>query len=209
VAIPKSGLHYPNKFARITILAMEEVMGKNGLNAILNMAGLTHLIDNYPVDNLEREFDFADYSSLHAALEEMYGPRGGRGLALRAGRAVFGSALKNFGALAGVGDMAFKVLPLPVKIKVGLPSVAKVFTQLSDQHTTVEERDNEYVYVIHKCPVCWGRKTDKPACYTATGLLQECFKWVSGGHEFRVNEEKCIAMGDDVCSFVIQKEPIS
>jgi predicted hydrocarbon binding protein len=209
VAIPKSGLHYPNKFARITILAMEEVMGKNGLNAILNMAGLTPLIDNYPVDNLEREFDFADYSSLHAALEEMYGPRGGRGLALRAGRAVFGSALKNFGALAGVGDMAFKVLPLPVKIKVGLPSVAKVFTQLSDQHTTVEERDNEYVYVIHKCPVCWGRKTDKPACYTATGLLQECFKWVSGGHEFRVNEEKCIAMGDDVCSFVIQKEPIS
>jgi len=209
VAIPKSGLHYPNKFARITILAMEEVMGKNGLNAILNMAGLTHLIDNYPVDNLEREFDFSDYSSLHAALEEMYGPRGGRGLALRAGRAVFGSALKNFGALAGVGDMAFKVLPLPVKIKVGLPSVAKVFTQLSDQHTTVEERDNEYVYIIHKCPVCWGRKTDKPACYTATGLLQECFKWVSGGHEFRVNEEKCIAMGDDVCSFVIQKEPIS
>ncbi len=209
MAIPKSGLHYPNKFARITILAMEEVMGKNGLNAILNMAGLTPLIDNYPVDNLEREFDFADYSSLHAALEEMYGPRGGRGLALRAGRAVFGSALKNFGALAGVGDMAFKVLPLPVKIKVGLPSVAKVFTQLSDQHTTVEERDNEYVYVIHKCPVCWGRKTDKPACYTATGLLQECFKWVSGGHEFRVNEEKCIAMGDDVCSFVIQKEPIS
>ncbi len=209
MAIPKSGLHYPNKFARITILAMEEVMGKNGLNAILNMAGLTHLIDNYPVDNLEREFDFADYSSLHAALEEMYGPRGGRGLALRAGRAVFGSALKNFGALAGVGDMAFKVLPLPVKIKVGLPSVAKVFTQLSDQHTTVEERDNEYVYVIHKCPVCWDRKTDKPACYTATGLLQECFKWVSGGHEFRVNEEKCIAMGDDVCSFVIQKEPIS
>ncbi|MBI3244107.1 MAG: 4-vinyl reductase [Chloroflexi bacterium] len=188
---------------------MEEVMGKNGLNAILNMASLSHLIDNYPLDNLEREFDFSDYSSLHAALEEMYGPRGGRGLALRAGRAVFSSALKNFGALAGVGDMAFKVLPLPVKIKVGLPSVAKVFTQLSDQHSTVEERDNEYVYVIHKCPCCWGRKTDKPACYTATGLLQECFKWVSGGHEFRVNEEKCVALGDDVCAFVIQKEPIS
>lgn len=209
MAIPKSGLYYPNKFARITILAMEEVMGKNGLNAIFNMASLNHLIDNYPLDNLEREFDFADYSSLHSALEEMYGPRGGRGLALRAGRAVFTSALKNFGALAGVGDMAFKVLPLPVKIKVGLPSVAKVFSQLSDQHTTVEERDNEYLYIIHKCPVCWGRTTDKPACYTATGLLQECFKWVSGGHEFRVNEEKCIALGDDVCSFIIQKEPIS
>lgn len=209
VSIPKSGLYYPNKFARITILAMEEVMGKNGLNAILNLASLNNLIDNYPPDNLERQFDFSDYSALHAALEEMYGPRGGRGLALRAGRAVFASALKNFGALAGVGDMAFKVLPLPVKVKVGLPSVAKIFTQLSDQYTTVEERDAEYVYTIHKCPVCWGRQTDKPACYTATGLLQECFKWVSGGHEFRVNQELGHSSGDDLCSFIIQKEPVN
>lgn len=209
IQIPKSGLYYPNKFARITIKAMEDVMGKNGLNAILNLANLPHLIDNYPPDNLEREFDFSDYSALHAALEEMYGPRGGRGLALRAGRAVFADALKNFGALVGVGDMAFKVLPLPVKIKVGLPSVAKIFTQLSDQYSTVEEQENEYIYIIHKCPVCWGRQTDKPACYTATGLLQECFKWVSGGHEFRVNQDQGKSAGGEHCSFVIQKEPIS
>lgn len=208
VTIPKSGLTYPNRFARITILAMEEVMGKNGLNAILNMANLQRLIDNYPPEDLERQFDFADYSALHAALEEMYGPRGGRGLALRAGRATFAQGLKNFGALAGVGDMAFKVLPLSVKVKVALPSMAKVFSQVSDQYSTVEELGNDYVYTIHKCPCCWGRKSDKQVCYTATGLLQEAFKWVSGGHEFRVNEDKCIAMGDPVCSFIIQKEPI-
>jgi predicted hydrocarbon binding protein len=187
---------------------MEEVMGKNGLNAILNMANLQRLIDNYPPEDLERQFDFSDYSALHAALEEMYGPRGGRGLALRAGRATFAQGLKNFGALAGVGDMAFKVLPLAVKIKVALPSMAKVFSQVSDQYSTVEELDTDYVYTIHKCPCCWGRKSDKQVCYTATGLLQEAFKWVSGGHEFRVNEDKCVAMGDPVCSFIIQKEPI-
>ena len=208
VTIPKSGLTYPNRFARITILAMEEVMGKNGLNAILNMANLQRLIDNYPPEDLERDFDFSDYSALHAALEEMYGPRGGRGLALRAGRATLAQGLKNFGALAGVGDMAFKVLPLAVKIKVALPSMAKVFSQVSDQYSTVEELDTDYVYTIHKCPCCWGRKSDKQVCYTATGLLQEAFKWVSGGHEFRVNEDKCVAMGDPVCSFIIQKEPI-
>ena len=83
----KAGLYYPNKIARIYIMAMEDVMGKNGLNAILNLAGLSNYIDNYPPDNLERQFDFADFTSLNAALEDMYGPRGGRGLALRAGRA--------------------------------------------------------------------------------------------------------------------------
>jgi predicted hydrocarbon binding protein len=208
--IQKSGLYYPNKFGLITIKALEEVMGKNGLNAILNLAGLNEYIDNYPADNLEKQFDFADLSSINIALEEMYGPRGGRGLALRAGRATFADALRNFGALAGAGDLAFKVLPLQAKMRIGIPAMAKIFSQVSDQHSTVEERENEFVYTIHKCPVCQGRTgVDKPVCFIAVGLLQEGLKWVSGGNEFRVNESRCVALGDDVCEFIIQKEPIA
>lgn len=208
--IPKAGLYYPSKFGLIMIKALEDVMGNNGLNAILNLAGLNAYIDNYPPDNLEKSFDFADVSSINIALEEMYGPRGGRGLALRAGRSTFADALKNFGALAGAGDLAFKVLPLQAKMRIGIPAMAKIFTQVSDQHSTVEEHENEFVYTIHKCPVCWGRTgVDKPACFIAVGLLQEGLKWVSGGNEFRVNESKCIALGDPVCEFIIQKEPIA
>lgn len=208
--IPKSGFYYPNRFALITLKALEEVMGKNGLNAILNMANLPHLIDNYPPENLEREFDFSHYSMINYALEEMYGPRGGRGLALRAGRATFSDALRNFGAMAGVGDLAFKVLPLHQKLKLGLPAMAKIFTTVSDQHSTVEDHGDEFHYIIHRCPVCWGRHDeDRPVCFISTGLIQESLKWVSGGNEFRVNESECIARGDDVCRFVIQKEPIS
>ncbi|WP_299029354.1 4-vinyl reductase [uncultured Thermanaerothrix sp.] len=207
-AIPKSGYYYPNKIARIALLALEDVMGKNGVNAILNLANLQHLIDNYPPDNLERQFDFADFSAINGALEEMYGPRGGRGLALRAGRATFQDGLRHFGALAGVGDLAFKVLPLQAKLRIGLPAMAKIFSTTSDQYSTVEEKDTHFIYTIHRCPVCWGRKSDRPDCYMAVGLLQEGLKWVSGGQEFRVNESKCVAMGDPVCEFVIFKEPI-
>jgi predicted hydrocarbon binding protein len=207
--IPPSGYYYPNKFALITVKAFEQVMGRNGLNAILNLAHLPHLIDNNPPDNLEKNFNFAEYSMLNYALEEMYGPRGGRGLALRAGRALFEDALRNFGALAGVGDLAFRVLPLPAKLRIGLPAMAKIFSQISDQHTTVKEEANEIIYTIHRCPVCWGRTgVDKPVCFIATGMLQESLKWVSGGLEFRVNESKCIAMGEEVCEFVIQKTPM-
>jgi predicted hydrocarbon binding protein len=208
--VQKSGLYYPNKFGLITLKSLEEVMGKNGLNAILNLAGLNNYIDSYPPDNLEKGFDFAELSAIGTGLEEMYGPRGGRGLALRAGRATFSDALKNFGALAGVADLAFVVLPLHAKLRIGVPAMAKIFSQLSDQLSTVEEKDNEYIYTIHKCPCCWGRhNADKPVCFIATGLLQEGLKWVSGGNEFRVNESKCVALGDDVCEFVIQKEPIA
>lgn len=204
----KSGLYYPNKIARIYIMAMEDVMGKNGLNAILNLAGLQQYIDNYPADNLERQFDFSDFTSLNAALEDMYGPRGGRGLALRAGRACFSQGLKNFGALAGVGDLAFKVLPLGAKLKMGLPAMATIFTNFSDQLSEVQEHDDHYTYTIRKCPVCWGRKADKAICHAAVGLLQEGLRWVSGGHEFRVVESECHAKGDENCVFVIYKEPI-
>lgn len=206
--IPKSGLYYPNKIPRILLMALEDVMGKNGVNAILNLAQLQHLIGNYPPDNLNREFDFADFSAINGALEEMYGPRGGRGLALRAGRAAFAEGLRNFGALAGAGDLAFKVLKLEAKLRIGLPAMAKVFTTTSDQLSTVQEFEDHYVYTIHRCPVCWGRTVDKPACFMAVGLLQEGLKWVSGGNEFRVSQSTCRAAGDETCNFVVFKEPI-
>lgn len=209
-SIPKSGYYYPNKFALIMIEALEDVMGKNGLNAILNLANLGEMIDNLPADNLNKQFDFSDVSAVNLALEEMYGPRGGRGLALRAGRATFEDSLKNFGALAGAGDLAFKVLPLDAKLRIGVPAVAKIFSQMSDQISTSKEQESEFIYTIHRCPVCWGRSgEDKPVCFIATGLLQAALVWVSGGKEFRVNESKCVAMGDDVCEFVIQKTPIN
>ena len=208
--IPKSGYYYPNKAGKIILESLVNVMGKNGLNAILNLAHLTNLIDNYPQDNLAREFDFSDVSAINQALEEMYGPRGGRGLALRAGRATFSDVLRNFGALAGVGDLAFRVLPLQTKLRIGVPAMARIFSQVSDQHSTVTESETDFIYTIHRCPVCWGRSNlDKPVCYIAVGLLQEGLKWLSGGNEFRVNETKCVAMGESVCEFLIQKTPIS
>jgi len=204
----KSGFNYPNKFARITIEALEEVMGKNGLNAILHLAGLSEFVNNYPPDNLEKEFDFAYFTALCVALEEMYGPRGGRGLALRAGRATFADALRGFGALAGVGDLAFKVLPLTAKLKIGLPAMANIFTQFSDQISNVYDEGDKYVYTLERCPMCWNRKADRPVCYVGQGLLQEGLRWVSGGHEFKVDISTCIAKGDDMGRYIIYKQPI-
>jgi predicted hydrocarbon binding protein len=205
---PKSGYYYANKFALIMLDALQDVMGKNGVNAILNLAHLPHLINNFPPGNLAKEFDFAEVSAINQALEEMYGPRGGRALAARVGRATFADALKNFGALAGAGDLAFKILPLHTKMRIGLPAMAKIFSQVSDQQTSVKEHEEEFVYTIHRCPVCWGRNgLDKPVCFIAVGLLEEGLKWLSGGREFFVNESRCMATGDEVCEFIIRKTP--
>ena len=208
--IPKSGLYNTNTFGRIALLSYEEVLGKGGLNALLNLAGLSNLIDNYPPADKERGFDFSDYTAILMALEEVYGPRGGRGLALRAGRATFADILANFGAMAGVSDLAFKVLPLNLKLRIGLTNAAKTFSTVSDQLTSLHEVENTFVWTVHQCPSCWTRQgADKPLCYVTIGFLQSALHWVSGGREFRINEARCHAMGDPACEFVIQKEPIS
>ncbi len=209
MAREKSGLYYNNLMARIYLDALEEVMGKNGTNAVLNLAGLGHLIDNYPSNNLSREFDFADFAALGQAIDDMYGPRGGRGLALRAGRATFADALSKFGGMIGISELAFKVIPLGTKLKVGLRAMAETFTKFSDQHSEVEEKDDRFVYTIYRCPVCWGRISDRPICYGAIGILQEGLRWVSGGKDLRVEEYECHAQGDDYCRFDIFKEPLN
>ncbi|HEX6387011.1 MAG TPA: 4-vinyl reductase [Anaerolineae bacterium] len=206
--VPESGYYYPNKMGRILLVSMEEVMGRNGLNALLNLIDLRRYIQELPPDNLEREFDFSHISNLNRGLDEIYGPRGGRGLALRGGRAIFARGLRQFGALAGVSDLAFKVLPLKTKLKIGVPAVARIFTQFSDQTSRVEEFDDHFLYYIDRCSMCWGRTSDRPICYIAVGILQETLRWVSGGLEFRVDEVECIAMGDNSCVFKIDKEPI-
>jgi predicted hydrocarbon binding protein len=208
--LQKSGLYYANKMGRIALRSLEEVMGKNGLRTILNLAGLSRYGDSYPPDNLQREIDFAEISAIGQALETMYGPRGGRGLALKAGRAAFTDTLRQFGAVVGVADLTSSVLPLQAKLRIGLTAFAQISSQLTDQRTAVEERGGDFVWTIYKCPYCWGRRGElQPVCYTAAGLLEESLRWLSGVREFRVQETACIAMGDEVCAFLIHQEPMS
>ena len=205
--LPESGFFNSNKYARIFFESIQEITGKNGLNSILNYAGLSTLIDNLPPDNLERSFDFSYFSIINQALTEIYGERGGRGISLRIGKTTFADVLKDYGAIAGVGDFAFKILPMQAKVKFGLNAMARVFSEKSDQISYLIEGDDHYIYKIERCPVCWGRKEqDNQVCYYMVGLLQEGLNWASGGKEFQVIETSCIAMGDHACEFEIQKK---
>ncbi|MCZ7670770.1 MAG: hypothetical protein M5U34_28275 [Chloroflexi bacterium] len=99
---------YPNKMGRIMLVAMEESMGRHGVNAILNFARLENIVDSYPPNNLELGFPFTDFSKIQQALEEIYGVHGGRGLAMRAGRETWKLALKEFVPVLGIGDLAVR-----------------------------------------------------------------------------------------------------
>ncbi len=209
--------YYPNRMGRILLLAMEEILGQSGVNAVLNLAHLPAYIHNYPPHNRDMEFPFETISHLQAALEEAYGPRSGRGVAQRIGRASFKYGLREFGPELGLTDLAFRLLPLPAKLKAGSEAMATLFNSCTDQRVRIE-RDETFIYWhIERCPLCWERHAQEgtghafsgPCCNLAVGLLQEALYWLSAGKYFEVTEEKCIACGDSACTILINQTPMS
>jgi hypothetical protein len=204
-----SGLCYPNRIARLFFLAMEDVMGKGGLNQILNLAGLESFIDEPPPDNLARQFDFTYLAAICEALEVTYGERGGRSIALRMGRSVFARGLKSFGAMSGVTDPAFVALPLDTRMELGLGALVAIFNTFTDQESSVQNRGDYYEFSTDVSPMAWGRQSERPVCHALTGIIQESLRWVSDGHEYLVHEVACRAAGAERCEFRINKKPIN
>ncbi|MCP4541627.1 MAG: 4-vinyl reductase [Chloroflexi bacterium] len=199
---------FPNKMGRIMLLAMEEVMGRNGVNAVLNLARLQHRIGDYPPNNFDKKFAFSEVGQLLQALDEMYGPRGGRGLARRAGHACFKFGIKDFGPMLGIADLTFRVLPLGMKLRVGFEVLAQTFNKFTDHLVRLGEDEQYFQWIIERCGTCWGRQTSSPCCHLASGILEEGLYWVSGGKNFYVEEIACIAVGDPACVILINKRPL-
>jgi hypothetical protein len=203
-----SGLYYPNRIARAFFVAIDDVMGQNGLRLLLGSAGLPQFAHDLPSDSLAREFDFAYLSALNLGLEEMYGSKGGRGIALRIGSASFAQGLKGFGVLRGMGNPAFRALPLPQRTELGLRALANVLSNFTDQNSVVEVEDTAFLFKSDLCPFAYRRVSDKPVCHAMVGIIQECLRWASNGYEFYVREIACRACGNDECVFRINKTPI-
>lgn len=202
-----SQFYYPDRMGRIILQAMEEILGRNGVNAILNLACLTDLID-IPLQKFNRGLPFEEISHLQSALENFYGPHGGRGVSLRVGRATFQHGLREFGPLHGLTDLTFRLLPIQTRFSTGAATLAEIFNKYSDQRVRLDDKDKLLLWHIDRCPLCWGRKTDDPCCQMAVGLLQESLYWMSGGKFYRVEETACLACGDSACTILIEKTPM-
>ena len=206
---PSASYYYPNRMGRIILDSLGEVVGRNGLNAILNLAGRQDLMDNLPPNDTKLEFTFDSISWILAQLEQAYGPRGGRGISMRAGRAAFKYGIREYGQQIGLMETAFRLLPLSSKIRMGGQALADLFNKHTDQRVSIHEQDGKLLWVIERCPLCWQRHADEPVCHLAVGLLQESLYWLSGGKIFNVTEVLCVAKGDPTCTIEIDQTPLA
>lgn len=207
--VPPSGYYLCNRLGRVLLESMEETIGRNGLNALLNLVNSGEYISNPPANDLALGFDLATASNLNKSLEMIYGPRGARGLALRSGRAMYDRINDAFDVPIGFNDFAFRLLPLQTRLKIGVPALARVLTQHSDQTHRAVDRATYFDYSVERCADCWGQEAKTPICHMTVGLLQEALSAYGRGQEFRVTQTECRAAGATACVFRIEKEPIA
>jgi len=191
-----------NSLVRQALTSMQEVMGDNGLNAVLKTCGLDKFVDNFPPNDLEPSIKASQYAQLNQAIEEFYG-RGGRGILKRVGKASFQYGIREQAALLGVAGVALKVMPQKERIKFILNGMANALKKSNpDVDARLEESDGKLAYVESTCAICNGRHSEKPICYLYIGSISEAVQWATG-KEYEVIETHCIAKGDEYCRFEI------
>ncbi len=208
ISIKKSHKTYPNHPTRAFLLALVDILGKNGVNAVLRIASLQEWIETFPAENFEREVDLSEFSSLNAALEEVYGSRGSHGLARRASKSAFDLTWKQYGSLGDLQTTEIASLPALTRNKEGLAAFAKALSAASDLECEVQDEDNLILFRVQNCPVCWGRESSAPTCQGFVGLLEGFLEWLGSGVNFEVTEMECSAAGGEACTFSINEEPV-
>ncbi len=198
----------PNDALRLFFLAIEEVMGKDGMKAALRGAKLDQYIDHYPPKNLDRGVRFGEYATAEQAVEDFYGSRGARAMLLRVGRATFNYGMKEQSAVLGLAGQALKVMPLPAtaKMKLLLEQMAGAANKTLNQPTRVEETADAFLFVVDFCMCQFRPQHQNPCCFVTVGALSEAIKWLTEKN-FTIQEITCMNLGADACRYRIPKTP--
>lgn len=191
-----------NSLVRQALTSAQEVMGDNGLNAVLHTCGLDRFIGNFPPNNLEPSIQASQYAKLNEAIEQFYG-RGGKGMLRRIGKASFQYGVREQSALLGVAGVALKLLPEKQRIKFILNGMADALKKSNPEvNAWVDDNNDKLAYIESTCAICHSRQSTEPICHLYVGSITEAVQWATG-REFRVTETHCLAKGDEYCRFEI------
>lgn len=191
-----------NSLVRQALTSIQEVMGENGLNAVLISCGLEKFVGNPPPNDLNPSIKASQYSQLNQAIEDFYG-RSGRGMLQRIGRASFQYGVREQAALLGIAGVALKLMPEKQRIKFILNGMADALKKSNPQvNAWLDESNDKLAFVDATCGVCTSRHSDHPICYLYIGSVSEAVKWATGKN-YEVIETHCSAKGDEYCRFEV------
>jgi len=174
---------------RATIDATKEILGDNGLKALLNYAGLGYILDNIPDYSFTKNYEEREFSALTSSFYSILGTSGAKALFRLIGRTI-GVKILESGAFNSLSD-----LPTDEKAL----KVLEIYVMATGKGKAFREGD-VVVYDNPQCTACAGLKDNTPVCTALNGMFDEFFKW-AGVTGKKTAETKCIAMGDASCRY--------
>lgn len=188
----------PNSLVRSYLLALAELVGKNGLNTILNISGLSEWIENYPPEDDIKAVGFESFARIQAVLEDLYGERAGQNLSKRAAKASFLNAGKQ---LLEVNPGGAEVQE---SIKLYIQAFVDLFNEEGVKDVAWESSERDIIISFKRCPDCLSIESPSPTCFACIGWIEAFFESIGTGERLEVTESTCLAAGDSSCSFVIR-----
>ncbi|MCX6036663.1 MAG: 4-vinyl reductase [Chloroflexi bacterium] len=191
-----------NALVRQALVSAQEVMGENGLNAVLRSVGLERFVGNFPPNDTNPGIKTVEYAKLNEAIEAFYG-RGGKGMLRRIGKASFQYGVREQGALMGVAGVALKLMPQKGRIKFVLNAMVNARKKTNPQvDAWLEDEGDKIAYCESTCAICLGRHSDQPVCHLYVGSVAEAVRWATE-QKYAIIETHCIAKGDKYCRFEV------
>jgi predicted hydrocarbon binding protein len=191
-----------NTIVRQALVSAEEVMGANGLHAVLRSSGLERFVNNLPPNDLNPSIKTSEYAGLLRAIEDFYG-RASKGMLRRIGKASFQYGVREQAALLGIAGVALKILPEKQRIKFILNGLVNALKKSNPEvDAWVDDTGENIAYVEKTCAMCWGRQSDQPICHLYVGSVGEAVLWATGA-EHEIIETHCLAKGDTYCRFEV------
>ena len=195
----------PNQFFNLAFVTVEEILGKNGLNSILNYAKIPHYVGNYPPNTIDLEHPSSDFTRFVSGMVEVIGEKGARSIMLLSGIRSFEIMLKDMPGLFALDGVEVKDCPVErrfdeyVRIQNAISDAAAyIFGEGLYKRYDVEDGR---AFEISPCYWCMGLKTEGPICHGQVGFDLGIARWIFG-KDIRIEETHCIAKGDPMCRFV-------
>jgi predicted hydrocarbon binding protein len=180
-----------NLVIRMILDSTEEIMGTNGLKAMLNYAGLIGIFENKPDYSLEKNFTDHEYGRLTSNWYQILGNSGAKALFR-----IMGKSSGKRAIATGVFD-SFKDLDPTERIY----KMIELFILATGRGEA--SREGSVIFLDNpRCTACAGIKSTSAICTAMNGAFDEFAAW-AGVTGARTVETMCKAKGDDTCRYEV------
>lgn len=190
---------------------LQNIVGKNGLNSILNYSHLDMYIGNFPPDNDDLAIPVQYLQHLYMAILELLGQKGAHSLQLRVGKEVMRNLIEGRPIITKPLKAAAHFLPVSKRMRMALEkfieqSLKRAPTTLGSNRFELQEEPEYFLFIDRDYEGSEGVIANSPVCGFQTGMLQYAMEWITGTPH-RVEEIECRAMGHPADVFKIWKAP--